>query len=334
MRRKLALFTLTGAVACLAPATARAQDVILDEDFETGSSSWTLSTGWYLQVGAVPGCFRQAPPPFGTTAARFGIPGTCTFGANPGWMNLAQAFTVPAAATAARLRFMSYEETECGTVPMCGYDNRFVLVAVDGSSTWTEVWAGGISHEWIEKSVDLSAWIGQSIRLRFLFDPVDWMHNEDLGWMVDDVSVEIDSPGGPQIYCTPKINSLGCGPLMSYSGDVSLSGPDDLVFATTNLRNNVFGSFAWSTGINNVPFQGGTLCVQAPARRTTTVSTGGTLLPENDCSGSYAWHFSHQYLLGNSIDPGETIHCQFFGRDKGNGAPMTLSNAVRATILP
>jgi len=53
-----------------------------------------------------------------------------------------------------------------------------------------------------------------------------------------------------------------------------------------------------------------------------------------DCSGSYTWHFSHAYLAVNAVTAGETLYCQYFARDSGSGAPMSLSNAVAVTILP
>jgi hypothetical protein len=333
MTSKLKAWIWAGALSSLALANASAQSVIFHEDFESGPARWTFEPGWYL-LNAPPSCFYPAPPPFGATAARFGAQGQCFFNFLPGRMTTLDVIGIPANATGARLRFKSYESTECG-FGNCGWDHRFVQVSLDSGTTWDNVWEGGKERLWIEKSVDLSLYRGQNLLVRFLFDPIDGWGNDFLGWMVDDVQVEIDEPGGPAIYCAPKLNSQGCEPLMAYSGDVSLSGPDDLVISTSNLRNNIWGSFAWSTGINNLPFQGGKLCVQIPARRTTTVSTSGTAAPALDCSGSYTWFFSHAYLLDNSIDPGETIYCQYFGRDVGTGfAPMTLSNAVKATILP
>jgi hypothetical protein len=331
------LKSVLGAVglAGLALPTANAQNAIFHEDFESGSARWTLQGDWHLQnVAALGTCGITDPnAPSGASAAHFGVPAFCYFNVAKGRMVSVDPIAIPAGVQAARLRFVSYENTECG-VGNCGWDHRSLFVSNNGGASWALAWEGGQENLWIEKSVDLSSYQGQDILLAFEFDAIDGYGNHFIGWLVDDVQVEVDEQGGPTIYCAPKLNSQGCGPLMSYSGDPSLSGPDDLVLATSNLRNNVYGSFAWSTGINNVPFQGGTLCVQIPARRTTTIPTGGTPAPTLDCSGSYSWHFSHDYLIVNGIEPGETVHCQYFGRDVGTGAPMTLSNAVAVTILP
>jgi hypothetical protein len=331
MMKKLWNLASIGAVAGLALSSASAQSVIFEDDFENGAAQWVLETGWNLTTINLP-CISASQTP-SSAVARFGLPGSCWFQTEPGRMTTLAPIDIPADAPSARLRFASYESTECG-FGNCGWDHRSVYVSRDVGQTWDLVWEGGKEGVWIEKSADLSSYLGESVLISFEFDAIDWWGNEFLGWLVDDVRVEIDAAGGPVIYCSAKVNSQGCGPLMSYAGDVSLTGPDDLVLSTSYLRNNVYGSFAWSTGINNTPFQGGTLCVQIPARRTTTVSTGGTAAPTLDCSGSYSWLFSHDYLIVNGIEPGETVHCQFFGRDVGTGAPMTLSDAVRVTILP
>jgi hypothetical protein len=335
MKQELSASALAAVLLALAQPTASAQSVIFHEDFENGSAAWTLQGDWHLaQVSSLTTCGITNPEaPSGLTAARFAEEGQCYFNVPPGRLRTASPIAIPANVQAARVRFTSYEATECG-LGNCGWDHRSLFVSADGGSSWDLAWVGGQEGLWIEKSVDLSNYRGLDILLAFEFDAIDGYGNHFLGWVVDDVTVEVDEQGGPTIYCAPKSNSQGCGPLMSYSGDPSFSGPDDLVLSTSNLRNNVYGSFAWSTGINNTPFQGGTLCVQIPARRTTTISTGGTPAPKLDCSGSYAWLFSHDYLTVNGIEPGETVHCQFFGRDVGTGAPMTLSDAARVTILP
>jgi hypothetical protein len=325
--KTLASLLCLGILVGVAPKLANAQTVLFQDDFESGAAQWTLQGSWHL-TPAVCGI----APESGSMMARFGQVGSCWF-FGKGRMINAVPIDLPATAQAARLRFNSYEETECGG-GNCGWDHRTIFVSTNAGSSWTLVWQGAAEHKWLEKSVDLTPYLGQSVSIAFEFDDIDPLWNDFRGWMLDDVQVVVDEPGGPTVYCTPKVNSQGCTPLMGYSGDPSLSGPDDLVLSTSSLRNNIYGSFAWSTGINNVPFQGGTLCVQIPARRTATISTGGAALPWLDCSGVYSWNFTHEYLVVNGIEAGETVYCQYFGRDVGSGSPMTLSDAVRVTILP
>lgn len=335
MRLSLSTAILTLVPFVLALPAANAQQAIFSDDFENGSGNWSLEADWHLTpMNLNPTCLYTNLAPSGSMVARFGIPGACGFNVPTGRMTTVAPIDIPADAAAARLRFWGIELAECSG--NCGWDIRTIYVSADGGAQWDPVYGGGLSSPyWNERIVDLSAYIGASVLLSFEFAPIDNLTNQLAGWLVDLVRVEIDEPGGPYIYCKSKTNSSGCKPIMAYSGDGSLSGADDLVLSCSTLRNKVWGSFAWSTGSNSVPFNGGTLCVQSPAKRTTVASTGGWPGPQLDCTGTYAWFFSHQYLLDNGAVPGQTIYCQFFGRDiLASGGPMTLSNAVAVPILP
>jgi hypothetical protein len=150
------------------------------------------------------------------------------------------------------------------------------------------------------------------------------------------------SPNSGTTFCTAKINSLGCTPAMSFTGTPKAGQPSGYVIRGTNVRNNKSGLLFY--GVNGgqaAPFQGGTLCVAAQIKRTTSVTSGGTPAPANDCTGIYSIDFSSfaSGLLGGSplpqlIVPGTTVSCQWWGRDPGFAAPnnTTLSNGLSFTI--
>lgn len=334
MSGPLRIAALAIAIVCTVQRGADAQTVIFSDDFESGGAKWDMQVEWHVSDVNF-SCLPTPPaPPSGTQVARFGTPGICFFGVEKGRMTTASPIPIPANAQAARLRFASYEETECG-FGNCGWDDRRIFVSRNNGLSWMLAWEGGQERLWIEKSVDLSIFAGSSVLIAFEFDPVDFWLNSFSGWLVDDVAVEVDLPGDPVIYCTPKVNSLGCAPLMSYSGSPSLSGPDDLALICTNIRNKVWGSFAWSQAPNGAPFNGGTLCIQLPAKRTGSVSSGGSAKPAKDCSGSYTWPFTQAYLAASSLGAGTTFYTQYFGRDfGGTNFTFTLSDAVAVTLLP
>jgi hypothetical protein len=96
------------------------------------------------------------------------------------------------------------------------------------------------------------------------------------------------------------------------------------------------------SGPQSVPFQGGTLCVQAPIKRTPSVNSGGNP-PPNDCSGLFAIDlnaFATGNLGGTPLaalqEPGTGVVCQWWGRDPGFTAPdnTTLSNALSYVVAP
>jgi len=146
----------------------------------------------------------------------------------------------------------------------------------------------------------------------------------------------------PVRYCTAKLNSLGCTPVIGSSGTPSAVATSGFVVSGTQVRNNKSGILFY--GVNGgqaVPFTGGTLCVAAQIKRSPALNSGGTPAPANDCSGVYAIDMSAfaQGLLGGTPLPalsqsGTIVCCQFWGRDPGFSAPdnTTLTDALQYQI--
>jgi len=145
-------------------------------------------------------------------------------------------------------------------------------------------------------------------------------------------------------YCVPKINSLGCSPSIGATGVASASAGSGFSVNGANVRNQKVGLlFYGTTGRSALPYQGGTLCVATPIRRTPAVNSGGTALPANDCSGVYAIDmnlFAVGGLGGTPLPalsvPGTLVNCQFWGRDPGFVAPnnTTLTDGLEYSICP
>ena len=148
----------------------------------------------------------------------------------------------------------------------------------------------------------------------------------------------------PVTYCTAKVNSLGCLPSISSTGTPSASAISGFVLRDIQVRNNKPGLLLYTAnGRAAGAFQGGTLCLSGPIRRSSGVSSGGTAAPVNDCSGVYSIDmnaFSHGLLGGipsaSLLVVGQVIDCQFWGRDPGFAPPnnSTLSNALEYAVCP
>jgi hypothetical protein len=144
----------------------------------------------------------------------------------------------------------------------------------------------------------------------------------------------LGNAAAPTGYCTPKTNSAGCVPHISYTGCASLSIGDNFHVVAQNVLPNALGMLIWSQSPNSVPFFGGTLCVGSPIRRTQAQAAGnqGT----GACIGTYDIHLSQAYLASWGLAPGMQIHAQFWSRDNGFAPPdnIGLTGGLKVTVLP
>jgi hypothetical protein len=148
----------------------------------------------------------------------------------------------------------------------------------------------------------------------------------------------------PVVYCTAKVNSLGCTPTIGFTGTPSATAGSGFTVDGSNVRNNKSGLLFYGiNGRNALPFQGGTLCVATPIRRTPAVFSNGTPAPANDCTGVYSLDmnaFAVGALGGFPIPEltisGTLVDCQYWGRDPGFPAPdnTTLTDALEYTVGP
>jgi len=148
----------------------------------------------------------------------------------------------------------------------------------------------------------------------------------------------------PAVYCTAKINSLGCTPTIGFSGTASATSGAGFVVSGSNVRNNKNGLLFYGiTGRWALPFQGGTLCVAQQINRTGAINSVGTPAPVNDCSGIYSIDMNTFALSAGPPAPlpalsvvGTLVNCQFWGRDPGFPPPnnTTLTDALEYTVGP
>jgi hypothetical protein len=133
----------------------------------------------------------------------------------------------------------------------------------------------------------------------------------------------------PWVYCSAKTNSLGCLPTIDFDGASSASAVSGFVVRAARVLNNKAGLLMYSSsGRASMPFQGGTLCLKLPIRRTPAQSSQGSPAPVSDCSGNFSLDlnaFRSGALGGHPAPllsiPGTVIDCQFWGRDPGFAAP-------------
>jgi hypothetical protein len=145
--------------------------------------------------------------------------------------------------------------------------------------------------------------------------------------------VHLSWVGSPSIYCTAKVNSQGCIPGIRTEGLPSLSIANNFDVIAENVLNQKVGLMLWGQSLASVPFFGGTLCVAGSIQRTTPQSSAGSL-GAPDCSGSYRFHFSQDYMTSQGLTAGDRVRAQFWSRDTADPHGVGLTDAVHFAIVP
>ncbi len=85
------------------------------------------------------------------------------------------------------ISFWSWEETENFQFPDA-VDTRKIYISADSGTTWELVREMfGIEREWHNVLIDLTAYSGQTILIKAVFDTMDRFNNNFRGWFIDDV---------------------------------------------------------------------------------------------------------------------------------------------------
>lgn len=199
----------TGLVQSPAPGSTEAyfeydvgeavETVVLQENFEGGlPAGWSAGGLWHVTGACV-----SSPTCDGASWAYYGQDGSCTYStgsANSGVLLTGQ-IALPDA-DALRLEYCSRLVTE----NFAGVDET--SVSVNGVPLRVPV--SSLQAGWENKSIDLSAFAGQSVTLAWGFDTVDSFGNNFLGWQVDDVRIvatNIECDSGPA--CPGDVDGSG-----------------------------------------------------------------------------------------------------------------------------
>ncbi|HEX7567633.1 MAG TPA: hypothetical protein VF355_03620 [Anaerolineaceae bacterium] len=123
--------------------------------------------------------------------------------------------------TSAYLRFHEFFQTE-SSGPY--WDQRLVQISADGGP-FTDIYQmlddpqdAWSSNYWIYSPfINLSAYAGKTVRVRFYFNPLDSTDNNLLGWFIDDVSVSTAAPDISKAEPSPNDNPAAATPIVMNS---------------------------------------------------------------------------------------------------------------------
>lgn len=167
----------------------------LAQNFEQGLSDWTADGLWHIETEQS----TCANANEGKSSAYYGhyTFSTCNYDTegtpNSGSLT-SPVFSIPEQAASVNLTFSSWFDTESPVY----YDKRFVQIKTSEDSDWTTLYqdiydpVNNPFRTWKQKSINLDAYKGQSVQIRFLFDTIDSQTNYFKGWYVDDIIIGSD----------------------------------------------------------------------------------------------------------------------------------------------
>ncbi|MHB9031677.1 MAG: S8 family serine peptidase [Anaerolineae bacterium] len=170
--------TLTVAAANMVPAVV--------ENFSS-AAGWQTTGLWHLSNVGSDACALAVSAP---GAMGYHQDAGCDYntgGITSGTLTRSAALAVPSAPVV-QLAFQSYEATECLGMA-CPNDIRSFQVSLNGTD-WQTLWdstRGSLENSWYERKVDLTAYAGRSVYLRFSFNSVTSTNNTARGWFIDDI---------------------------------------------------------------------------------------------------------------------------------------------------
>ncbi len=165
-----------------------------------------------------------------------------------------------------------------------------------------------------------------------------------VGWQALGAQTDMDlyarwfqATAGPQTYCTPKTNSLGCQPRIDYVGSPSASSNSPFLITAENVLNRKLGLLLYGYGSKFTPYQGSQICVAPPLKRLAMQNSNGSA-SGSDCSGVFSTDFNARIRSGADplLVPGATISARWYYRDPQDPAGFSsgLTDALRFAICP
>lgn len=137
----------------------------------------------------------------------------------------------------------------------------------------------------------------------------------------------------PQAYCTAKVNSDLCRPVIEYIGYPSLSAGAGFRVKAREILANKSGILYYGTsGPLSSPWCGGFQCVKAPVQRTGIQNSGGG----SPCSGVFDLDWTAWVTVNapGSVPAGSIVNAQYWYRDPLAQCTTGLTNGLQFAVAP
>ena len=137
----------------------------------------------------------------------------------------------------------------------------------------------------------------------------------------------------PAAFCTAKVTSIGCTPMVTWMGAASATQGQGFEVGVSGICPSAVAMLVHSTAAPvALPFQGGVLCVAPPLVRSPPVTS--TNSPA--CLAFARTDFNVIAASGSNpaLIPGATVCAQWWSRDNGDPFGSNLSNALGFVLAP
>ena len=169
-------------------ADTRDGSVAFQDDMESGSGGWTTA--------GTPGLWHLSSNRFNspTMSWYYGQEGILTY--NTGATNdgtLTSETIVMPEGVEAILLFSEFADVES----LASFDRTRVQASTDNVNWVTVFESHGTSDAWVDRTVDMTAYLNGNLYLRYWFDTLDNIFNDFEGWYVDDVQILVAGANSP-----------------------------------------------------------------------------------------------------------------------------------------
>jgi hypothetical protein len=188
------------------------------DDLESGDEGWAVYNDESIFFGDGEddeggGGIAASGWSYGTPVNRYGVEahsGENCWGTNLGGQPVDFAITdlispVVSLVGGNRARLTFWHQFDFST-PDDGSDDEFgdlnieaaqVALSTDNGATWRPLYANEdeLTDGWVQESIDISQFVGQVVRFRFNYQMFSFTSRDRLGWLIDDVGVEMTSVG-------------------------------------------------------------------------------------------------------------------------------------------
>ena len=193
------------------PAAAHA-NYVLNDDFEGDTSGWTASGLWH-KVASSPCTSPDDGYASPVNAFYYGQGATCNYNtgtANSGTLTSPVFSGIRSTSTLTFQYFREVEparptpEVKAGSHSLVDRTRVEIVTAGGATVVFALSSEDPSTATWVSSgAISLAQFAGQSIQVRFVFDTVDALKNNKIGWLVDDVVVTGTLPA-------PQVDGAGC----------------------------------------------------------------------------------------------------------------------------